>query len=334
MRIAINGLGRIGRAVLREARDRGMGSNIVCLNDLMSKDCLANLIKYDSVHPTLEESVEVEGDGITIGDDGMKATSLKDQSELPWKDLDIDIVVEATGIFRHRDDLETHLEQGADRCILTVPPKDEIDAMVVLGVNDHTLDGNEKIVSMASCTTNCAAPVLKIIHKNFGVKRCTFNTVHAYTNSQTLIDSPHKDKRRARSAPQSMIPTTTGAAKAIGPVIPELKGKIDAFAVRVPVPDGSLVDFTIDVEQRVEAEAVNDALLEASNQPEMKGILDYTEDPVVSVDIIGNRHSSIVDSLMTKVFDGNMLKVLSWYDNEIGYANRVVDMIEIMGKEL
>ncbi len=328
-KIAINGLGRIGRLVYREARRRGLGEHFVCMNDLMSSDCLANLIKYDSVHRTLQEEVTIDGNVITVGGNKVTALSVRSGRELPWKEMGIDIVIESTGIFRKREELEWHLKAGAGRVILTVPPKDEIDAMVVFGVNDHILTGDEKIVSLASCTTNCAAPVLKVMVDEFGVKRCTFNTVHAYTNDQRLFDFPHSDRRRSRAAALNIIPTTTGAGKAVGPVIPELKNRVDAFAVRVPVPDGSMIDFTVITDKEVTPEVVNAKMKEWA-EGKLKGILQYSEDPLVSSDVIGNPHSSVFDATMTRVFDDNMVKVLSWYDNEGGYCNRVLDMVERM----
>jgi len=330
IRIAINGFGRIGRLVFRIANARE-NFEIVQLNDITDAATLAHLLKYDSVHGRYEKSVVAEGDSIVVDGKKVKVSAVKDPAELPWKDLGVDVVVESTGVFRTRDKVAKHLEAGAKKVVLTVPAKDEIDATIVLGVNDADLKPEHKIVSNASCTTNCLAPVAKVLQDNFGIKRGYMTTVHAYTNDQRILDLPHKDFRRARAAAVSIIPTTTGAAKAIGKVIPALAGKLDGMAMRVPVSDGSVVDLVTELEKEVTVEEVNAAMKEAS-EGSMKGILGYTEDPIVSADVVGITYSSLFDSLATMVLGGsnNLVKVVSWYDNEWGYSTRVVDLIEKM----
>ena len=325
IKIGINGFGRIGRTVLRimESRD---DCEVIAINDLADPAALAHLYKYDTVMGVAPVEVSA-GDGeLTVGGRSIKVTAERDPANLPWKELGVDYVVESTGIFRARDQIAAHLAAGAPKVLLTVPPKDAIDCMVVLGVNDADLKAEHQIISNASCTTNCLAPVAKVLLDNFGVKRGLMTTVHAYTNDQRISDMIHKDLRRARAAAQNIIPTSTGAAKAVGKVIPELAGKMDGMAMRVPVVDGSVVDVVVELEKSADAAAVNAALKAAAEGP-MKGVLQYTEDPIVSSDIIGNPHSSIVDGLSTMVMDGNLVKVVSWYDNEWGYSNRVCDLL-------
>lgn len=325
-KIAINGFGRIGRTIMRIAKLRGH-YNVVAVNDLASPDQLAYAFKYDSIHGTFPGQVEVHGDEMIIGGDPFKVLCEKDPAKLPWRELGVDYVVESSGVFRQLADLEKHLAAGAHRVILTVPCKDPIKATLVAGVNDHVVDESARIISNASCTTNCAAPLAKVLHENFGVIKGLLTTVHAYTSDQRLIDSPHKDKRRSRNAATNIVPTSTGAARAIGLVLPELAGKLDGLAMRVPVPDGSLVDLTVELSKSVTVEEVNAAFLAAS-QGALKNILSYTDESIVSSDIIGDSHSSIFDSQLTQVIGGNLVKVVSWYDNEWGYSSRVEELIE------
>jgi len=326
IKIAINGFGRIGRNVFRIAEKRE-GIDIVAINDMFSPEQFAILLKYDSIYGRFDGTIEVKGDGFVINSKEIKVLSEKDPSKLPWKDLGVQLVVESTGVFRERAQVAMHLEAGAKKAILTVPAKDKVDKTIVLGVNDEMLSPDDQIVSNASCTTNCLAPIVKVLHDNFEVKRGLMTTVHAYTNDQRILDLAHKDPRRARAAAINVIPTTTGAAKAIGLVIPELSGKLHGIAMRVPVPTGSVVDLVAELGKNVTADEINDAMRKAAEGP-MKGILEYCTDPIVSSDIIGNSHSSIFDSLQTMVLDNNFVKVVSWYDNEWGYSNRVVDLIE------
>ncbi len=330
IKLGINGFGRIGRLVFRIAALR-KDIEIVHVNDITDAPTLAHLLKYDSVHGVLKNDIRAEGDSIIFDGKRIKVSAEKDPATLPWGQVGADIVVESTGVFRKRAEVAKHLEAGAKKVILTVPAKDEIDATIVLGVNDSVLKPEHKIVSNASCTTNCLAPVAKVLHDTFGIKRGYMTTVHAYTNDQRILDLPHKDLRRARSAAMAIIPTTTGAAKAVGKVIPELKGKLDGVSLRVPVPDGSAVDLVAELNKDVTAEEVN-AAIKAAAEGRMKGILQYTEDPIVSVDIVGNNHSSIFDALSTMVLEGksNFIKVIAWYDNEWGYSYRVVDLVEKM----
>lgn len=326
--IAINGFGRIGRLIFKIAQN-DPDLKVVAINDLTDAKTLAHLLKYDSVHGRYPLPVKAEGDYIYAGDLKVKVSAERDPSKLPWKELGIDVVVEATGVFRKRSQIEMHLQAGAKKVLLTVPAKDDIDNTIVLGVNDDELRPEDKIVSNASCTTNCLAPVAKILNDKFGLKRGLMTTIHAYTNDQSILDLPHSDLRRARAAAVSMIPTTTGAAKAVGQVIPALKGKLDGMALRVPTCDGSIVDLVAELNTNVTIAEVNAAMKEAAEGP-MKGILEYCEDPIVSVDVIGNPHSSVFDSLSTTVMDGNFVKVLSWYDNEFGYSSRAVDVLKKM----
>jgi glyceraldehyde 3-phosphate dehydrogenase len=300
---------------------------IVALNDLADDEMAAYLLKYDTVMGEFPGKVTV-GDGYLVaGGHMVKTYTIKDPAQLPWKELGVDVVIESTGVFRSRAEVAKHLEAGAKRVILTVPAKDELDATVVLGVNDADLEADDRIVSNASCTTNCLAPIAKILDEAFGIKRGVMTTVHAYTNDQRLADVPHKDFRRSRAATLNIIPTTTGAAKAVGKVLPQLKGKLDGVAMRVPVPDGSTVDLVVELEKPVTAEAVNAAVAKAAAGP-LKTIVQYSEAALVSTDIIGNPHSSIFDAPSTLVLGGNKVKVLAWYDNEWGYSQRVVDLIE------
>lgn len=325
-RIAINGFGRIGRCVIRIAKEQ-RHFDVVAINDLVAPDQLAYAIKYDSVHGPFPGKVTLDGNTMTLDNDSFQVLSEPDPAKLPWKELGIDYVIEATGRFRKLDELEHHLEAGAKRVIITVPTKDYLESTLVMGVNDHVVTADTKIISNASCTTNCAAPVAHVLHKAFGIRRGLLTTVHAYTADQRLVDTPHKkDPRRSRHAALNIIPTSTGAAKAIGRVIPELDGRLDGLAMRVPVPDGSVVDFTLELEKSVTAEEVNEAMRVAA-EGDLVGILQYQEDPIVSTDIIDNPYSSVFDPLLTQVIDGNMVKVVAWYDNEWGYSARVADLI-------
>ncbi len=330
IRIAINGFGRIGRLVFKAAQyDKEV--EIIAINDLTDAHTLAHLLKYDSVHGRYPEKVVFEGENLVAGNKKVKVIAEKDPAKLPWNDIGIDIVIEATGVFRKREQLENHLNQGAKKVVLTVPAKDEIDNTIVLGVNNAELKATDKIVSNASCTTNCLAPVVKVLHDNFGLVRGFMTTIHGYTNDQRLLDLPHSDLRRARAAAISMIPTTTGAARAVGKVIPELNGKLDGVAIRVPVSDGSIIDLVAELGKDVSTDDINAAMKKAADG-EMKGVLEYCEDPIVSIDVVGNPHSSVFDSLSTGVMDGNFVKVFSWYDNEWGYSCRTLDLAKLMAK--
>lgn len=333
-RVAINGFGRIGRTVFRIIAERPeSGIEVVAINDLADDDVLAYLLKYDTVMGQFPGEVSTADGVMYVNDYEIQMLMEPDPKKLPWLDLGVDVVVEATGAFRTRETAAQHLEAGAQKVILTVPAKDEIDATVVLGVNEEDLQASDQVISNASCTTNCLAPVAKVINDAFGIKRGVMTTVHAYTNDQRLADVPHKDLRRSRAATENIIPTTTGAAKAVGLVLPELAGKLDGLAMRVPVPDGSIVDLVVELEQDVTVEQVN-AAIQSAAEGDMAGILQYSEDPLVSTDIIGNPHSSIFDAKSTQVMDGRFVKIVSWYDNEWGYSNRVVDLIEKVGKTL
>jgi glyceraldehyde 3-phosphate dehydrogenase len=324
-KVAINGFGRIGRNVFRVSSKRS-DVEIVAINDMFAADQLAHLLKYDSVYGQFDGTVEVVQDGLKVNGKTIKVSSEKDPAKLPWKSLGVDIAIESTGVFRKREQCALHLDAGAKKVILTVPAKDEIDRTIVLGVNDEMLKSEDQIVSNASCTTNCLAPITKVLHDNFTIKCGLMTTVHAYTNDQRLIDTPHSDMRRARAAALNIIPTTTGAAKAIGKVIPDLNGKLDGMAMRVPTPTGSIVDFVAEVEKDASIEVINAAMKKAAGGA-MKGVLQYCDDPIVSSDIVANPHSSIFDSLATMVVAGKLVKLVSWYDNEWGYSNRVVDLI-------
>ena len=326
-KVAINGFGRIGRLTYRFLLDK-KGVEVVAINDLTDAKTLAHLFKYDSVHGQFPGTVSVDGDNLVVNGKSIKIYAERDPENLPWGELGVDIVVEATGVFRDREKMGKHIKAGAKKVVLTVPADkaEDVDATIVLGVNDHVITKDLQFISNASCTTNCLAPFAKVLNDKFGIKRGLMNTIHSYTNDQIILDAPHKDLRRARAAAMSIIPTSTGAAKAVGLVIPELKGKLDGFAMRVPTPDGSVVDLTCELEKPATVEEINAAFKEAANGP-MKGILQYMEDPIVSVDVIGNPHSSVVDAGLTKVMDGNFVKVVSWYDNEAGYSMRVVDLV-------
>jgi len=333
VRVAINGFGRIGRAVFRIIAERPeAGIEVVAINDLADDDVLAYLLKNDSVMGRFAGEVHTADGVMTAGGHTVQMLMEPDPTKLPWGDLSVDVVVEATGIFRTREKAAMHIEAGAKKVILTVPAKDEVDATVVLGVNDDSLEDDDEVISNASCTTNCLAPVAKVISDSFGLKRGVMTTVHAYTNDQRLADVPHADLRRARAATENIIPTTTGAARAVGLVLPELAGKLDGMAMRVPVPDGSIVDLVLEVDEDVTVEEVN-AAMKAAADGELQGILQYSEEPLVSTDIIGNPHSSIFDATATQVMDRRFVKIVSWYDNEWGYSNRVVDLIELIGKQ-
>jgi glyceraldehyde 3-phosphate dehydrogenase len=325
VRVGINGFGRIGRNIMRAA----LGTtdiDFVAVNDLTSAKTLAHLLKYDSILGNLEATVKATSDGIAVNQDEFKVLSVKDPAQLPWKDLGVDVVFESTGIFTARDGAAKHVEAGAKKVIITAPAKGP-DVTVVMGVNDEKYDpAKHQIISNASCTTNCLAPLAKVVHQKFGIRKAWMTTIHSYTNDQNLLDLPHKDLRRARAAAMSMIPTTTGAASAIGEVIPDLKGKLDGFAMRVPTPNVSIVDLNAVLDKKATGEEVNAALREAAAGP-LKGILAVSDDELVSIDFRGNPNSSIVDAAYTKVMDGDFLKVLSWYDNEWGYATRCVDLL-------
>ena len=331
-RVAINGFGRIGRNVFRIIALRpDTDIEVVAVNDLSDDDILAYLLEYDSVMGRFDKEVTVSDGVMKVGGHEVKMLMERDPAQLPWAQLDVDVVVESTGVFRDRASLQKHLDAGAKRVILTVPAKDEIDETIVLGVNDSELGPEDLIVSNASWTTNCLAPLAKVLDDEFGVRKGVMTTVHAYTNDQRLADVPHKDLRRSRAATENIIPTTTGAAKAVGEVLPKLKGRLDGLAMRVPVPDGSIVDLVVELDRDVTVDEVNEAVRKAAEGP-MKGIIEYTEDPIVSTDIIGNPHSCIFDASGTYVLGGNLVKVMAWYDNEWGYSNRVVDLIERLGE--
>ena len=331
MRVAINGFGRIGRSIFR-VLDHRKEIDLVAINDIFDKDALVYLLKYDTVMGRFPGKVALDGDILNAGHQQVKLLSERIPEQLPWGDLGIDVVVESTGIFRQKAQLQNHLTAGAKKVILTVPPKDKIDYMVVLGVNDDGLTKDHNIISNASCTTNCLAPMAKVLHEAFGIELGVINTIHAYTNDQRLADVPHSDWRRSRAAAENVIPTTTGAARAVGKVLPELNGKLDGIAMRVPVPDGSVVDFNVLLEQDVTLEKINDAVHAAAKSGPLAKVLEYSTLPVVSTDIIGNEHSSIYDAPFTRVIGGNFIKTLNWYDNEWGYSNRVVDLIGILNK--
>jgi len=324
IKIGINGFGRIGRLVFRRALELG-GYDFVAINDLTDAKTLAHLLKYDSVHGKFKGEVSVEGDELIVNGDRIKITAEREPANLKWGELGTEVVIESTGVFRSKEQCLKHIEAGAKKVILTVPPKGEVDAMVVLGVNDEVIKGDERVLSNASCTTNCLAPMVKVLNDKFGLVKGFMTTVHSYTNDQNVLDLPHKDLRRARAAAVSIIPTTTGAATAVGKIIPELKGMLDGFSLRVPTPDGSITDLVAILKRDVTKEEINAAMKEAAGGA-MKGILEYTEDPIVSADIIGNSHSCIFDADSTMA-NGNMVKVVGWYDNEWGYSCRVVDLV-------
>jgi len=334
VKVAINGFGRIGRLVLRAAKQGGRKDlDFVAVNDLTDNRTLAHLLKYDSVHRTYPGTVEASEAGFVVDGDEVKVFSERDPASLPWKDLGVDVVVESTGRFRDREGAGKHLEAGARKVIISAPAKKE-DITIVLGVNEDKYDPQKHhIISNASCTTNCLAPVVKVLLDSFGIRKGLMTTIHSYTNDQVLLDTPHKDLRRARAGAVSMIPTTTGAARATSLVIPEVEGKMDGMSIRVPTSNVSLVDLTVEVEQATTAEKVVDAFRQAA-QGRLKGILHVSEEPLVSVDFVGHSASSIVDAPSTAVMGGNLVKVLAWYDNEWGYSERIVDLIRFVGERL
>lgn len=323
IKIGINGFGRIGRMVFRVA-SKNPNVQVVGINDLTDAKTLAHLLKYDSTQGQFDGTVQAKEGAIIVNGKEIPITAIKTPADLPWAKYGVDIVIESTGVFAKKEQCMDHIKAGAKKVILTVPPKDEIDNMIVLGVNEKALRAEDKIVSNASCTTNCLAPMVKVLNDNFGVVKGLMTTIHAYTNDQCILDFPHKDLRRARSAAVSMIPTTTGAARAVGKIIPELAGKLNGMAVRVPTPDGSFTDFVAELKKEATIEQINAAMKAAAAGP-MKGIMEYTEEPIVSIDIVRNPHSCVFDALSTMVV-GNMVKVCGWYDNEWGYSNRVVEL--------
>lgn len=329
--VGINGFGRIGRNVFRVIAQR-KGIDVLAINDLADSKSLAILLKYDSVHGRFNGSIEAKEKSLLVNGKEVKLLMEKDPTKLPWKTLGVDIVIESTGIFTSRADCAKHLDAGARKVILSAPAKDKVDATIVVGVNTQDLKPEHRILSNASCTTNCLAPIAKVINDNFGIEKGLMTTIHAYTNDQRISDLIHKDLRRARAAAVNIIPTTTGAARAIGEVIPSLKGKLDGLAMRVPVVNGSVTDLVALVSKDVTVETVNAAMKKAAGG-ELKGVLEYCEDPIVSSDIIGNTHSSIFDSALTYVIDKRMIKVVSWYDNEWGFSNRMVDLVELIARQ-
>jgi glyceraldehyde 3-phosphate dehydrogenase (phosphorylating) len=331
IKVGINGFGRIGRNIMRAAMGDS-GIDFVAVNDLTNADTLAHLLKYDSILGNLKAEISASGDKITVNNDAFQVLSVKDPAQLPWKSLGVDVVFESTGIFTNRDGAAKHLAAGAKKVVITAPAKGP-DLTIVLGVNEDKYDpAKHQIISNASCTTNCLAPVAKVLHETFGIKKGWMTTVHSYTNDQQLLDLPHKDLRRARAAALSIIPTTTGAATAVGEVLPELKGRLDGIAMRVPTPNVSVVDLAVLVDKKTSKDEVN-AAFKAAADGKLKGILEYTTEPLVSVDFRGNAHSSILDSAYTAVMDGDFVKVLSWYDNEWGYSSRCVDLLRFLVKK-
>ena len=331
MKVAINGFGRIGRSVFRILNNR-KNVSVIAINDIAENAVLAYLLKYDTVMGRFNDTVELDGNVMKTSHNEVQMVAERDPRKLPWEELGVEVVIEATGIFRTRVQLQQHIDAGAKRVILTVPAKDEIDYTLVIGVNDDGLTADHKIISNASCTTNCLAPMAKILNDNFGIEYGVINTIHAYTNDQRLADVPHSDWRRSRAAAENIIPTTTGAAKAVGKVLPELKGKLDGIAMRVPVPDGSVVDSVLRLGKDVTVDDINEAVFTASQSDSMRNVVEYSTLPVVSTDIIGNPHSSIFDAPFTKVIEGSLVKTLNWYDNEWGYSNRVVDLVDILSQ--
>lgn len=324
VKVGINGFGRIGRNVFRQAL-KNNDVEVVAVNDLTDANMLAHLLKYDSVHGILEEEVSVNGDNLVVGGQEIIVKSERDPANLGWGDLGVEVVIESTGIFTKREGAQKHLDAGAKKVVISAPASDE-DLTLVMGVNDSDYDPEKhNIISNASCTTNSLAPAAKVLHEKFGIKRGLMTTIHSYTNDQQILDLPHKDYRRARAAALNIIPTTTGAAKAVTLVLPELEGKLNGMAMRVPTPDGSIVDFVAELDKNVTAEEINAALKEAADG-ELKGVMEYSELPLVSSDIVGNTHSTIVDGLSTMVLEDNMVKVVTWYDNEMGYSSRCVDL--------
>ena len=329
MNIAINGFGRIGRSIYRIITSQ-TNHKVVAINDLSDVESIAYLLKYDTVMGNFEGDVEIKGKTLFTPNQQVKIIAEPSPSKLPWNENKIDIVIEATGIFRSKEQIANHINAGAKKVILTVPAKDEIDYTVVLGVNEEKIDSNHNIISNASCTTNCLAPMAKIIDENFGIVKGVINTIHAYTNDQRLADVSHKDLRRSRAAAENIIPTSTGAARAVGKVLPSLDGKLDGIASRVPVPDGSAVDLFVELEKETTIKEFNSIIKSAANTDRLRNILEYSESPIVSTDIIGNSKSSIYDTSGTNIINGKYLRVLNWYDNEWGYSNRVVDLVNLL----
>ena len=323
--IAINGFGRIGRLVFRAAMAQG-GLEIKAINDLTDAKTLAHLLKCDSTHGRLAADVEVDGDTMVVDGKTILILAERDPADLPWSDLEVEVVLESTGLFTEADKARAHIDAGASRVVISAPAKGE-DLTIVMGVNEDALQVDHTIISNASCTTNCLAPLVKVLHEKFGIVKGLMNTIHSYTGDQRLLDAPHSDLRRARSAALSMIPTTTGAAAAVGKVLPDLNGKLDGLSVRVPTPDGSLTDFTAHLAGNASVEDVN-AAIKAAAESDLAGIIEYSEEPLVLADIVGNPHSCVFDALSTTVLEGNMVKVLAWYDNEWGYSNRCVDLLK------
>ena len=331
MKVAINGFGRIGRSVFRILNSQ-KNIDVVAINDIADNEAMAYLLKYDTVMGPFKDSVEINIDILKTSYNEIKMLAEREPSHLPWSEMEVDVVIESTGIFRTKKQLDDHIKAGAKRVVLTVPAKDEIDYTLVIGVNDKGLNDSHKIISNASCTTNCLAPMAKILNDNFGIEHGVINTIHAYTNDQRLADVLHSDWRRSRAAAENIIPTTTGAARAVGKVLPELDGKLDGIAMRVPVPDGSVVDSVFKLEKSVTIDEINNVVKAAANTKDMKSVVEYSNLPVVSTDIIGNPHSSVFDAPFTKVIDGTLVKTVNWYDNEWGYSNRVADLVNILGK--
>jgi glyceraldehyde 3-phosphate dehydrogenase len=327
MKVGINGFGRIGRSVFRILEDVE-GVDVVAINDLFDYDALRYLLSYDTVMGPFGKNLKLEDDHFVTDKSRAKLISVRDPADLPWRELGVDAVVEATGVFRKREQLQQHIEAGASRVLLTVPAKDPVDYTVVLGVNDEGLDASHRIISNASCTTNCLAPMARVLNDEFGIEEGVINTVHAYTNDQRLADVPHSDWRRSRAAAENIIPTSTGAAKAVGQVLPDLQGKLHGIAARVPVPDGSVVDLFVKLGKSVSVDDVHNAVGAAAESDRLRGILQYSTAPIVSSDIIGNSHSSIFDAGFTGVTADRYLRVLNWYDNEWGYSCRVVDLLK------
>jgi glyceraldehyde 3-phosphate dehydrogenase len=326
--VGINGFGRIGRLVFRAACEQG-GIEVKAINDLTDAQTLAHLLKFDSTHGRFNGEVGVDGDDLIVNGKRIRIIAERDPAKLPWGNIGADLVLESTGLFSERAQAEAHIQAGAKKVVISQPAKGE-DLTVVLGVNDQEIDSGHTILSNASCTTNCLAPMAKVLHEHFGIVKGMMNTIHSYTNDQRILDLPHKDLRRARSAAVSMIPTTTGAAAAVGKVLPDLAGKLDGLSVRVPTPDGSLTDFTAILEKDVTVDDINMAFKESAENS-LQGILEYSEDPLVLADIIGNPHSCVFDAQSTNVVEGNMVKILGWYDNEWGYSNRCVDLLKRLG---
>ncbi len=333
LKVGINGFGRIGRNFFRAVRKRGADIEIISVNDITEPAVLAHLLKYDSVHGPLEAEVKATGDGIAVDGRELRVTAERDPANLPWRSLGVDLVIESTGLFTDREKAAKHLDAGARKVVISAPAKGE-DITIVMGVNDGDYDaGKHTVISNASCTTNCVVPMAKVLHDAFGIERGFMTTVHAYTNDQNLLDLPHKDLRRGRAAAVNIVPSSTGAAKATSLAMPEMKGRLDGTALRVPVPDGSITDLVCILNRDASIDDVNAAFMEASQSGPLKGILQYTEDPIVSSDIVGNPHSCIFDSKQTMA-NGNMVKVLGWYDNEWGYSNRLVDLVTKIGASL